>query len=95
MSAAAFCPPYGGTRGFVVDDLPRFDIAFTFVDPEDPASWSAALRDNTRVIYMESITNPLMQVPDLRGVVEFARRSSERSQTKRPSKGARRVPKAS
>jgi len=65
--------PYGGTRGFVVDDLPRFDIAFTFVDPEDPASWSAALRDNTRAIYMESITNPLMQVPDLRGVVEFAR----------------------
>ena len=65
--------PYGGTRGFVVDDLPRFGIAFTFVDPEDPASWSAALRDNTRVIYMESITNPLMQVPDLRGVVDFAR----------------------
>ncbi|MEE8459850.1 MAG: aminotransferase class I/II-fold pyridoxal phosphate-dependent enzyme [Phycisphaerales bacterium] len=65
--------PYGGTRGFVVDDLPRFDIAFTFVDPEDPTSWSAALRDNTRAIYMESITNPLMQVPDLRGVVEFAR----------------------
>jgi len=65
--------PYGGTRGFVVDDLPRFDIAYTFVDPEEPASWSAALRDNTRVIYMESITNPLMQVPDLRGVVAFAR----------------------
>jgi len=66
--------PYGGTRGFVVDDLPRFDIAHTFVDPDDPAGWSAALRDNTRVIYMESITNPLMQVPDLRAAVEFARR---------------------
>lgn len=65
--------PYGGTRGFVVDDLPRFGISHTFVDPEDPATWSAAMRDNTRAIYMESITNPLMQVPDLRGVVEFAR----------------------
>jgi len=65
--------PYGGTRGFVVDDLPRFNISCTFVSPDDPASWSAALRDNTRAIYMESITNPLMQVPDLRGVVEFAR----------------------
>lgn len=65
--------PYGGTRGFVVDDLPRFDITYSFVDPEDPATWAAALRDDTRVIYMESITNPLMQVPDLRAVVKFAR----------------------
>ena len=65
--------PYGGTRGFLVDDLPRFGMSCTFVSPVDPASWKAALRDNTRAIYMESITNPLMQVPDLRAVVDFAR----------------------
>ncbi len=65
--------PYGGTRGFLVDDLPRFGMSCTFVDPVDRASWTAALRDNTRAIYMESITNPLMQVPDLRAVVDFAR----------------------
>ncbi len=65
--------PYGGTRGFLVDDLPRFGMSCTFVSPVDPASWTAQLRDNTRAIYMESITNPLMQVPDLRAVVDFAR----------------------
>ncbi len=65
--------PYGGTRGFLVEDLPRFGMSCTFVDPQVPASWSAALRDESRVIYMESITNPLMQVPDLRAFVEFAR----------------------
>ncbi len=65
--------PYGGTRGFLVEDLPRFGMSCTFVDPEIPATWSAALRDESRVIYMESITNPLMQVPDLQAFVEFAR----------------------
>ena len=65
--------PYGGTRGFLAEDLPRFGMSCTFIDPMLPASWPAALRDNSRVIYMESITNPLMQVPDLRAFVEFAR----------------------
>lgn len=65
--------PYGGTRNFLVEDLPRFGIDCTFIDPCDPISWAAALRPATRAIYMESITNPLMQVPDLRAAVEFAR----------------------
>jgi cystathionine beta-lyase/cystathionine gamma-synthase len=65
--------PYGGTRGFIVEELPRFGISCSFIDGEDAADWKARLRPETRAIYMESITNPLMQVPDLRGVVEFAR----------------------
>lgn len=65
--------PYGGTRGFLVEDLPRFGMSCTFVDCQAPATWPAALRDTSRIIYMESITNPLMQVPDLRAFVEFAR----------------------
>ncbi len=65
--------PYGGTRGFLDHDLPRFGMSCTFVDGNDPAAWKAARRPETRAIYMESITNPLMRVPDLRGVVDFAR----------------------
>ena len=65
--------PYGGTRGLIVDNLPQFGISFDFIDGDDPADWAAKLRPETRAIYVESITNPLMQVPDLRGVVEFAR----------------------
>ncbi len=65
--------PYGGTRNFVTGDLPRLGIETTFIDGNDPADWERKLRPNTKAIYVESITNPLMQVPDLRAVVDFAR----------------------
>ena len=64
--------PYGGTRGFVVEDLPRWGITHTFIDGNDPADWREKVRPNTRAILVETITNPLMQVPDLPAVVEFA-----------------------
>ncbi len=65
--------PYGGTRTLVTDVLPRFGIEGTFVDGNAPDAWAAALRPETRVFYAESITNPLMRVPDLRGIAGFAR----------------------
>ena len=68
--------PYGGTRGFVVDDLPRWGITHTFIDGDDPADWREKVRPNTRAILVETITNPLMQVPDLPAVVEFAAASN-------------------
>ena len=64
--------PYGGTRGFVVEDLPRWGITHTFIDGDDPADWREKVQPNTRAILVETITNPLMQVPDLPAVVEFA-----------------------
>ncbi len=68
--------PYGGTRGFVTEDLPRWGITHTFIDGDDPADWREKLRPNTRAILVETITNPLMQVPDLPAVVEFAAASN-------------------
>ena len=68
--------PYGGTRGFVVEDLPRWGITHTFIDGDDPADWREKVRPNTRAILVETITNPLMQVPDLPAVVEFAAASN-------------------
>ena len=65
--------PYGGTRGFITKDLPRFGILHSFIDGSDPEDWQRKLQPNTRAIYVESIANPLMQVPDLAGVVKFAR----------------------
>ena len=64
--------PYGGTRGFVTEELPRWGITHTFIDGDDPADWREKVRPNTRAILVETITNPLMQVPDLPAVVEFA-----------------------
>lgn len=65
--------PYGGTHGFITNELPRFGISYSFVDGNDPQDWRSKLQPNTRAIYVESIANPLMQVPDLVGVVKFAR----------------------
>lgn len=64
--------PYGGTRGFVTENLSHFGIEHSFIEGVDPDDWKRKLRPTTRAIYVETITNPLMQVPDLRAVVAFA-----------------------
>ncbi len=63
---------YGGTHSFVTQTLPGLGIAVDFIDAEAPDTWEALLRPTTRAIYVESITNPLMQVGDLEAVTTFA-----------------------
>lgn len=64
---------YGGTRSLIAEDLARLGITATFIDADEPSGWAAALRPNTRLLYVEAMTNPLLQVADLQGVVAFAR----------------------
>jgi len=64
---------YGGTHGLVTEELPAFGISYDFIDAEDPGSWKGLLRERTRAIYVEAITNPLLQVADLAAVARFAR----------------------
>jgi cystathionine beta-lyase/cystathionine gamma-synthase len=64
---------YGGTHDFITKDLPRMGVEHTFVDADDPASWAAAVRPTTRAFYVETLTNPLLEVVDLRGVAAFCR----------------------
>ena len=64
---------YGGTTGLVSHDLPRLGIRHSVIDPQAPATWGDALDDGTRAIYVETLTNPLVQVADLEAVVSFAR----------------------
>ncbi|WP_394842725.1 aminotransferase class I/II-fold pyridoxal phosphate-dependent enzyme [Pendulispora brunnea] len=64
---------YGGTHSFVAKDLPKLGIETTFVDADDPASWQRALRPTTRIFYIESITNPILEVVDFMAVIEFCR----------------------
>ncbi|MEZ4316925.1 MAG: aminotransferase class I/II-fold pyridoxal phosphate-dependent enzyme [Myxococcota bacterium] len=63
---------YGGTATFL-HDLERWGIRHTSVDATDPASWEAALTPTTRAFYVEAVSNPLMDVPDLPAVARFAR----------------------
>ena len=64
---------YGGTHDFLTRDLPGLGIAYDFIDGNEPDSWKAKLRPTTRVIYVETMTNPLLQVADLEAVVSFAK----------------------
>jgi cystathionine beta-lyase/cystathionine gamma-synthase len=64
---------YGGTHDFLTKDLPRLGVEHTFVDADDPPAWAKAVRPTTRAFYVETMTNPLLEVVDLRGVAAFCR----------------------
>jgi cystathionine beta-lyase/cystathionine gamma-synthase len=64
---------YGGTYDFIARDLQNFGISHDFIDADDPASWAGHLRENTRAIYVEAMTNPLLEIGDLAAVPRFAR----------------------
>ena len=63
---------YGGTHDFLTRDFESFGISYDFVDAEDPKSWESRVRPRTKAIYVETITNPLMQVCDLEAIAAFA-----------------------
>lgn len=56
---------YGGTYAFMKNFLKRFDIQVSFVDITKPDVVAAAIRPNTRMIYCESVSNPLLEVADI------------------------------
>jgi len=64
---------YGGTHDLLTRDFAGFGLTYDFIDPDDPGSWKSKLLPNTKAIYVETISNPLMQVPDLAAVARFAR----------------------
>ena len=63
---------YGGTHDLMTQDFPGMGMEVDFIDGDDPASWREMIRPNTKAIYVESISNPLLRVSDLAAVVEFA-----------------------
>lgn len=64
---------YGGTYRLFTTTTIRHGIEVTFVDSADPAAFAAACTDRTRMILVETPTNPLMHVVDLAEVAEIAR----------------------
>jgi len=64
---------YGGTHDFLTKDFAAFGLTYTFINSNDPNSWESSLKPNTRAIYVETMANPLMVVPDLKAVASFAR----------------------
>ncbi|MEN8767899.1 MAG: O-acetylhomoserine aminocarboxypropyltransferase/cysteine synthase family protein [Candidatus Arcticimaribacter sp.] len=66
---------YGGTYNLLSVTLPRLGITTTFVDPDDPANFEAAVQDNTRAFFAESLGNPKLDVLDLKAISGFAKKA--------------------
>ena len=63
---------YGGAHSFFTTLLKDLGVGVTFIDADRPDRWKQHLKPTTRAIYVESITNPLLQVCDLEAVATFA-----------------------
>lgn len=64
---------FGSCRYIVEDLLPRFGVASTLVDGCSLEDWKAAIRPNTKVLFLESPTNPTLDIIDVAAVAEIAR----------------------
>ena len=67
---------YGGTYGLLTEELPRFGISTTMADMRDPASYEAAIQPNTKLLYIETLTNPVLKVCDIAAMVDVAKRNN-------------------
>jgi len=65
---------YGGTFAFLKNYLTKFNIEVTFVNIVDLESVEKAIRPNTRLIYTETLTNPLLQVSDIPRLTEISKK---------------------
>jgi len=63
---------YGGTYRLFSRVLANYGIEFTYVDTTDASNVEAAIRDNTRMVFVETPTNPVMMVTDLQAVSDIA-----------------------
>jgi methionine-gamma-lyase len=65
---------YGPSRGLIERQFSRFGVQYSYVDTSDLANVRAALRPETKLVYLESPSNPAMLVTDIRAVSELAHR---------------------
>lgn len=64
---------YGGSYRLVTKVLTKYNVDVTFVDTSDLAAVEAAIQENTKAIYVETPTNPLLKITDLDGISKLAK----------------------
>jgi cystathionine beta-lyase len=64
---------YGGTYRIITDVLSRFGIEYSFVDMTDLHEVASHIRPNTKVIYVETPSNPLLKITDIQGITKLAK----------------------
>ena len=63
---------FGTTTTLFEKYLPRFGIETSFVDLTDPGAWQESIRDNTRMLFLETPSNPLSEIADIRKLADLA-----------------------
>lgn len=65
---------FGSTHTVITKFLPKYGIEYTYVSAADPASWEAAIKPNTKMIYIETPTNPGLDIIDIEAVAKLAKK---------------------
>ncbi|MFS4455566.1 trans-sulfuration enzyme family protein [Maribacter sp. 2304DJ31-5] len=65
---------YGGTYNLITEEFSKYGIEYTFTEGWEPKDFEAKLKENTKVIYIETPSNPLLTITDLEGVVRIAKK---------------------
>ena len=65
---------FGSTHNIIKKYLPNYGIEYSYVNADNPAEWEAAIRPNTKMIYLETPTNPGVDVIDISVVAELAKK---------------------
>ncbi len=65
---------YGGTYNLVQEEFKKFGISYSFTDGLRVADFEAKIQENTKVIYIETPSNPLLTITDLKGVAQLAKK---------------------
>ncbi len=64
---------YGGTANFIREEFPKHGIEFTFTNGYNVSDFSAAIKPNTKVIHIETPSNPLLTITDIKAVANLAK----------------------
>ena len=64
---------YGGTYNFIVEEFPKYGIEYDFTDGFTEEDFKSKIKNNTRVVYVETPSNPLMKITDLTMISKLAK----------------------
>lgn len=64
---------YGGTVNFIKEEFPKYGIEYTFTNGYKAKDFEAALQENTKLIHIETPSNPLLTITDIRDVTQLAK----------------------
>ena len=65
---------YGGTFNLVIEEFEKMGIEYSFTDGVEAADFEVKIKDNTKVIYLETPSNPLLTITDVKAVAEVAKK---------------------